>query len=155
MQPTIKSANDFLYSRGLNDNDINEILEGSDDSSLLPLVESVLYVEAEANGYVLNQQNSLKNLELFGMYSAMAQEVHYDSGPGIDWGLIGGCAVSAIGLDSLGTLKDTLAGKKVTGVAFKKAAKKVVKKFVAGATGWGTILMVAEFGICVGIGHAL
>ena len=151
MQQTINSAKDFLYSRGLNDNDINEILEGSDDSSLIPLVESVLYVEAEASGYVLNKRKSSENLELFGIYSAMAQEVHFDSGPGFDWGMIGGCAAAAIGLDSLGTLRDALAGKKVTGKALKKAAKKVVKKFVAGATGWGTILIVAEFSICVGL----
>jgi len=153
MTPTINAAKNFLLSRELTNADIVEILDGGDESALIPLVESVLYVEAEANNFVYNNNDYNKLIELIGVQSALAQH-NEETISTIDWGIVGGCAISTLGLDSLQDLKDALAGKKVSGGALKKAAKKVIKKFVAGLTGWGTIILVAEFSICVGVGHA-
>ncbi|EDP97040.1 hypothetical protein U8527_01820 [Kordia algicida OT-1] len=144
MDPAIQAARNFLLSRELTETDIVEALDGADESAMIPLVHAILVVEAEAEGLVYNDELELMS-SMFGVQTANAQ----------NWGIISGCAISTLGLDSLADLRDALDGKKVKGRALKKAFKKVAKKFVAGLTGWGTILLVAEFGICVAAGHAL
>ncbi|PKG49704.1 hypothetical protein [Olleya sp. 1-3] len=138
IDPSIQTAKDFLLSRDLTDNDILEILDGEDDSALVPLVHGIITVEEEAESLT----TIINPLSILGIHTANAQS----------WGTISGCAVSALGLDSLTTLRDALQGKKITGRALKRAAKKVVKKFAAGLSGWGTMIMVAEFAICAAMG---
>jgi hypothetical protein len=143
LDPAIQAARSFLLSRDLTDADIVEALDGADESVMIPFVHAVLVVEAEAEGITFNSEFNLIN-SLLGIQTANAQS----------WGIISGCAVSTLGLDSLTELRNALNGKKVSGKALKKAFKKVAKQFVQGLSGWGTILLVIEFGICVAAGHA-
>ncbi len=141
LDPTVQAAKNFLLTRNLTDDDITEILDGENTSLLVPLVYRILEVENDAENTISYQFS-----KLLGVQSVYAQ--------GVDWGVIGGCATATIGLDSFQTLKDALIGKKVTGRALKRAAKKVVKKFAKSVSGWGTLLMVAEFVGCVAFGGA-
>jgi len=141
-EPSVNGARNFLLSRDLTNEDIDIILDGADETTLVPLVQAVLTVEAEADEYALN--NNFNTFDfLIGVDNAHAQ----------DWEGIGTCAIAVLGLDSLSTLRDALEGRRVTGRALRKAAKKVIKKFAQGLSGWGTIIMVAEFAMCVAYVH--
>ncbi|WP_298423761.1 hypothetical protein [uncultured Kordia sp.] len=143
LDPAITAARNFLLSRDLTEADIIEALDGADESIMIPFVNAVLSVEAEAEGIAMNSELNLMS-SLLG-----AQTVHAQN-----WNTIGGCAIAALGLDSLGALRDALQGKKIKGKVLKKAFKKVAKKFIAGLSGWGTVLLVAEFGLCVALSNA-
>lgn len=129
--PLIEGSRELFHAFELSDNDIEEILDNGDSSTLAMLGLTFLAYSNESKNN--NDTASLDLLNsVFNIQTANAQ----------DWGAIGGCAIGALGLDSLGTLKDALQG------------KKVAKKFVAGLSGWGTAILVAEFAICVGVAHA-
>jgi len=143
LDPAIQAARNFLLSRDLTEADIQEALDGADESAMIPIVHAVLVVEAEAEGLVMNTELDFMS-SIMGVQTMKAQS----------WGIISGCAISTLGLDSLADLRSALQGKKVSGRALKNAFKKVAKQFVKGLSGWGTILLVIEFGACVAVGHA-
>ena len=143
LKPLVEGSRELFYAFELSDNDIEEILDNGDSSTLAMLGLTFLAYSNESKN-----NNDTASLDLLNSV------FNIQTANGQDWGAIGGCAIGALGLDSLGTLKDALQGKKVTAKALKKAVKKVAKKFAAGLSGWGTAILVAEFAICVGVAHA-
>ena len=138
LQPLMEGSKELFYSFDLNDSDFNDILNGNDPVVLAMLGLTVLSVKSEKT----NKSISLNNINsILGIQTANAQ----------DWSEIGSCAAGVLGLNALDTLKDALGGKKVTKKALTKALGVAAKKFGKALTGWGGIIMAAEFGICVGL----
>lgn len=141
--PIINGSIELLQAFDINDNDMKDILNGADSSTIAVLGLTFFSYKKELK-YADNNANMNLFNSIIGIQTANAQ----------DWGAVGGCASAALGLDSLSTLKDALQGKKVTKKALKKAFGVVAKKFAKSISGWGGIIMAAEFAICVGVAHA-
>ena len=134
LSPAINSAKNYLYSSGFNDSDIVEILNGEDDSALVPLVQ--LMINSETNPVAYNSSDFV-NL-MFGVQTVNAQ----------NWSKISKCAKKAFGLDDLSEFRDWKNMKKG---AQKKLLRRVAGKMVARyASAWiGVGLIVGEFALCM------
>lgn len=141
--PIINGSMELFHAFDLNDKDMKDILNGADSSTIAVLGLTFFSYKKEPK-----YTNNSANIDLFnsiiGIQTTNAQ----------DWGAVGGCASAALGLDSLSTLKEALEGKKVTRKALRKAFGVVAKKFAKAFSGWGGMIMAAEFAICVGAAHA-
>jgi hypothetical protein len=134
LSPAINSAKNYLYSSGFNDSDIVEILNGEDDSTLVPLVQLMICSETSPVAY---NSNDFVNL-MFGVQTVNAQ----------NWSKIGKCAKQAFGLDDLREFRDWKNMKKG---AQKKLLRRVAGKMVARyASAWlGVGLIIGEFALCM------
>lgn len=135
LEPTIEEAKNYLNSKGYDNSDIAEIMDGDEDeSSLIPLVIGMIEVENEQN-YATSIDFNL----LFGN-SMYAQS----------WGDIVGCAIAATGLDVFDDLRglSEAGGKSARKKILKKAFKKIATKFMGPI---GVAITVAEFAVCVAL----
>nr|WP_321232588.1 hypothetical protein [uncultured Psychroserpens sp.] len=134
LEPLVLDAKDYFYSQGFNDNDLNEILEGNDETYLVSL--AVATMAGENQDYVFNKNNNVNFL--LGIESANATT-------SMLMNPIAACALQAIGADVIVNLAiyGTKALKKH---ALKKAIRKIAAKFLGPI---GVAIAVVEFGICM------
>jgi len=134
LQPAIQSAKNYLSNYGFTDNDIAEILNGNEESYLIPIVQ--LAINSESGGITLNS-NDFINIML-GVQTANAQ----------NWGKIGKCASKAFGIDDIKEFSNwKKLKKKARKSLVRKAAGKLASRYVSG---WiGVAIIVGEFAMCM------
>ena len=131
MQPLVLQSKRYLYSMGLNEDDIAEMLEETeaDESVLIPLTIEL----ADSDIHYLAQKQNRRFSIIPNAYA-------------LSWGDAGDCALSALGLDVVMALNRSGA-KALTKNALKQALKAVAKRCVGYI---GVAIFVVDFGACLG-----
>lgn len=130
--PATLAAKQFFYSKGFDDNDILEMLDGDDESNLIPIVMAVAYSQTP-------NQTSFNFASLIGQ-SAYSQ----DDSP------IRDCFMEATGIAAGIQVINALSASVINKTLVKQLVKTAVKKIGGRALGGiGLALMVAEFAYCV------
>ena len=140
MQPSLNDAKNYLYSKGLNNSDIQYLLESNADgvavneSNLVPLVMAMIATEQNE----LANKSSIDFSSLF-VTSAHAFELQENG--------LYDCAMRSLGIIAL-----TEAFQKgISSTAGKKALKKAIVKVAGKTLGWvGAAWAAYEFGDCMG-----
>lgn len=133
--PAIEGAKKYLSAQGLNNLDIIEILDGNDDSALVPLVQLMVSSETSSTGGY--SDNSFINF-MFGVQTVNAQ----------NWSKIGGCAKKAFGIDDLSEFRNWKSLKKgARKKLLRRIAVKLVSRYASSLIGVGII--VGEFALCM------
>ena len=133
LDPAIVEARQFLHTRGMTDEDIDQMIveEGGTEEDLIATVTLVIEDE-RSRGYA-----SSANFSSIFVNSAYAQ----------DWDKIGNCAAKAIGIDAAYAITSGTSGGKWKKKAIAKLFKKVASRFLGPV---GVALAVMEFAFCVG-----
>lgn len=134
IQPMIQQSKQYLYSLGVNDSDIAEMLEDADANESVLVPFSIALVESDI--HYLTQRKARRNSLIPTAYAALS------------WGDAGACALEALGFDVVLAL-DRSGASVLTKAAMKKALKAVAKRCVSYI---GVAIFVIDFGIC--LGHA-
>tara|TARA_R110002073_G_scaffold108336_9_gene243611 strand:+ start:44811 stop:45632 length:822 start_codon:yes stop_codon:yes gene_type:complete len=128
LQPSIKNAKSYLYSLGLTDVEIENELQGSEDSNLVLVVMSLIDAENKNNSTTAFNYN-----DLFGqsVYAMATPQDWYD------------CLLRSVGIDAVVEL--------FNGKVTKEIAKKAIRKVASRTLGWiGVAIAVYEYGDCMG-----
>lgn len=134
LEPTLIEAKNYLRSKGLTDNDIDDLLTADADgpamseSDLIPVVMQLIAEEQNQNAMA-----SVKFSNVF-IQSAYASQ-------------IGSCAGDALGISAITAV--------VNGGLYTKAGKallkKAIRKVASRSLGWvGAAIFTYEFGDCMG-----
>jgi len=133
LAPTIQEAKSFLYTKGLTEQDINDMIieKNGTDEDLIVLA------------MLIAEDDQLENSTAFN-YSSIFINSAYSQ----DWGEIGRCAAYAVGADLLFSIA-TMDGN--TGNKWKKKAiKKLFGKIASRMLGpLGVAVAVISFGLCM------
>lgn len=134
LSPMVAESKNYLYSIGLTDFDIQEMLmeAGADESSLIPFTLALIEHD---NQYYANLESSRKWSLIPSAYAA------------VTWTDTGKCALAAIGADIIYSFGPSPA-KTWSKAVIKKAFKVAASKFIGPV---GVFIMVAEFSLCMGV----
>lgn len=132
IQPMIQQSKQYLYSLGLNDCDIAEMLEDADANESVLVPFSIALVESDI--HYLAQSKTRRHSLIPTAYAALT------------WGDACTCALEALGFDVILAL-DRSGASVLTKTAMKKALKTVAKRCVSYI---GVAIFAIEFGICLG-----
>lgn len=133
LNPAIIQAKDYLNSKGLNESEIIEILEGEDESLLIPIVMGMTTVDLESGSY-----SSRMNINLLGssLYAQNTQEL-------VDVDKAVNCAIAALGLDIFDAFREI--GEQGLKKALKSLVKTVGKRLLGPIS---VAIFVAEWALC-------
>lgn len=133
LSPMVAESKNYLYSIGLTDFDIQEMLmeAGADESSLIPFTLALIEHD---NQYYANLESSRKWSLIPSAYAA------------VTWTDAGKCALGALGLDILHCFSGSTA-KTWSKAVIKRAFKAAASKFL----GLGSLVVfLVDFGLCIG-----
>ncbi|WP_299520371.1 hypothetical protein [Winogradskyella sp.] len=134
LQPSIQEAKNYFYSKGFNNADIYEMLDGEEDYTLIPIV-----MEVTRTG---NQSVSLNN-DLSFLFGQSANATSYYDG-------VRDCFLETTGIAAGIALVAALTAEVIDKGLVKKLIKKAVKKIGGRVLGGiGLALMVIDFTICM------
>ncbi|MEM5563620.1 hypothetical protein WNY78_00820 [Psychroserpens sp. AS72] len=130
LNPVTSAAKQYFYNKGFTETEIIEMLDGEDESTLIPIVMNVVYSDNTS-------QASIDFLSVFGE-SAYAQNGVRD------------CFLEATGIAAGVALVSALTAQTMDKKLVKKLVKTAVKKIGGRVLGGiGLALMVAEFAWCL------
>lgn len=140
MEPSLNDAKAYLYSKGLTDGDIEELLAADEEgpaiheSALVPAVMALIAEEEHQNS--LASSVNFTSLFIFETHASSYQENDlYD------------CVMRTLGVTAL----TEAFNKGLSSSAGKKALKKAVRKIATKTLGWvGAAWAAYEFGDCMG-----
>lgn len=136
--PLLKGSKAFLHDLGFNDDDIEYIVDGKDEYSLIPL--AMLIYEVEVKKLQASQEDKFVGFSGFFSTTAKAQDV--------DWNKVGRCAAIALGIDFFLSASPEVMGKNNKWT--KKALKKFFGKVAARMFGpVGVVITTASFLGCM------
>lgn len=137
LTPLISDCKEYLYSKGLTDADIQEMLleNNCEESSLIPFVLVLTNWEAE------DLYGNVVHTNWF--FSKMIATTAYADG--VDLYKLGGCVAEALGADLLFSLAQS-AGKSWAKAALKKTFKFVAKRMFGPV---GAAIAIIEFSHCM------
>jgi hypothetical protein len=134
LQPTVLSAKNYLYSKGLTDLDIDYLLSADEEgpamseSDLIPVVLELIAAEQNQN-----VSTNFDYSKLFGGSLYASQ--------------IGSCAGDALGISAIAAVLS----QGMETQAAKMLLKKAIRKVAARSLGWvGAAIFAYEFGDCMG-----
>lgn len=137
LSPSIQEAKNYLYSKGFNDQTIDEMIieEGGIEEDLILLVMSMTEIE-NGNSFTYNN-NNFSNLFFNSAYAQQNAEITAAE--------VGHCAAVAIGADVLWSLGSSSASA-WSMAAIKRAFGAVAKRLLGPI---GVAIAVVSFGICL------
>lgn len=134
LQPSIQEAKNYFRSKGLNDNDIHEMLDGEEEYTLIPIVMEATKTE----NVNLTSKNDLSIL--FGQSAYAASYM----------GNVRDCFLETTGIAAGIALVGALTAEVIDKGLVKKLIKTAVKKIGGRALGGiGLALMVIDFSYCM------
>ncbi|WP_046759372.1 hypothetical protein [Kordia jejudonensis] len=135
LAPSIIEAKNYFYSRNFNDADIVEMLDGEDESMLVPLVLEIM---------VLTEIDESNNATAFNMSTLFGNSLHAQSTTSKSWN----CLMRALGVSTL--VESFQSIKNGNKAILKKVGKKAIKKLASRFLGpIGAAIAIIDFVICM------
>ena len=137
IQPLLKGSKELLFALGFDESDIEYLLDGNDESLLIPI--SFLLFEYQ------KQQRKNELIRTGGSVTYFSTSLYAQD---VDWDKVKRCAATALGLDLIFAIGPEMGGKHDKWS--RKALKKLIGKIAARMVGpVGVIIATASFTGCM------